>query len=273
MIAQAGVAENAAGDFTIDFVPAGGSVSIEVTSTIDAGFQGSSLVNNAEITGGSDVDGGADATDIDSAPGDDATPDDLSNDNDTADVNGGDDQDPAQVQITVVDLALVKTIVTSGPYNFGDEVEFLITVVNQGTVPVANILVHDYVPEGFSFSPALNPAWSFTETTAFGDTYSTLISDVVNPGATVTRTITLTVLEVQEVSGSTYTNVAEIGALTDLVGDDISDLDIDSPADMNPFNDAGGAVETASDDVVDGDGTGAVGDTNPGTDEDNSDPA
>ena len=271
--AAIGATQNAPGDFTIAFVPAGESRTIRVRSFIDANFTGASLVNDAEITGGSDVPGGPDALDVDSTPGDNATPDDLANDDDIADTNGGDDQDPALVPISIVDLALIKTIVTPGPYNFGDEVEFLITVVNQGTVPAANILVHDYVPEGFSFSPALNPAWSFTESTAFGDTYSTLISDVVNPGATVTRTITLTVLEVQEVSGSTYTNVAEIGALTDLAGDDISDLDIDSPADMNPFNDAGGAVETASDDVVDGDGTGAVGDTNPGTDEDNSDPA
>ena len=87
---QTGVTQNLPGDFTIDIVPAGMSVSIEVTGTIASNFMGTSLINDAEITGGSDVDGGPDATDIDSTPGDDATPEDTANDNDVADTMGGD---------------------------------------------------------------------------------------------------------------------------------------------------------------------------------------
>ena len=154
LIAQTGVAENAPGDFTIDFVPAGGSVSIEVTSTIASNFMGSSLVNDAEITGGSDVDGGADATDIDSTPGNDATPNDLANDNDTADTMGGDDQDPALVPVgQVFDLALTKDInmiATPGPYAPGDAVQFTITVFNQGTLDAYDVDVMDDAPTGLS---------------------------------------------------------------------------------------------------------------------------
>ena len=136
LIAQTGVADNAPGDFTIDFIPSGGSVSIEVTSTIDANFMGTSLVNDAEITGGSDVDGGLDVTDVDSVPGDDATPEDLANDNDTADVNGGDDQDPAEVLVVqIFDLALTKEIgqPTDAQLLPGGIVSFEVTVFNQGT--------------------------------------------------------------------------------------------------------------------------------------------
>ena len=48
---QTGVIQNLPGDFTIDMVPAGMSISIEVEATIDATFMGTSLINDAEITG------------------------------------------------------------------------------------------------------------------------------------------------------------------------------------------------------------------------------
>ena len=111
-------------------------------------------MNDAEIAGGSDVDGGTDATDIDSAPGDDATPDDLVNDNDTADVNGGDDQDPALVPVgQVFDLALTKeinTTATPAPFVPGDAVQFTITVFNQGTLDAYDVDVMDDAPVGLS---------------------------------------------------------------------------------------------------------------------------
>ena len=115
---------------------------------------GTSLVNDAEITGGSDVDGGLDATAVDSVPGDDATPEDLANDNDTADVNGGDDQDPAEVLVgQIFDLALTKEInmtATPAPYAPGDAVQFTITVFNQGTLDAYDVDVMDDAPTGLS---------------------------------------------------------------------------------------------------------------------------
>ena len=63
---QTGVSANGLNGYTVDFVGAGLSTTFEVEATIAMNFQGNSLVNNAEITGGSDVDGGADATDADS---------------------------------------------------------------------------------------------------------------------------------------------------------------------------------------------------------------
>ena len=128
-----GATQNAPGDFSIAFIPAGESRRIRVRSFIDATFQGASLVNDAEITGGSDVDGGPDVMDVDSAPGDDATPEDLANDNDIADSNGGDDQDPAEVEVVqVFDLALRKELSSAGPIAAGTTVTFTITVFNQG---------------------------------------------------------------------------------------------------------------------------------------------
>ena len=70
-----------------------------------------------------------------------------------------------------------------------------------------------------------------------------------------------------------YINVGEINSAEDDAGNDRTDDDKDSQPDNDPDNDAGGAVMTPSDDVVDGDGTGTPGDTNPATDEDDADPA
>ena len=47
---QLGVVQNAPGNFTLDLVPSGTTATFEVTAMIDAGFMGSSLINNAEIT-------------------------------------------------------------------------------------------------------------------------------------------------------------------------------------------------------------------------------
>ncbi len=96
---QTGVSENSANNFTVDFLSAGMSFTFEVEAVIDASFMGTSLINDAEITGGSDTDGGSNAMDIDSTPGNNATPEDTTNDNDIADTMGGDDQDPAQVDV------------------------------------------------------------------------------------------------------------------------------------------------------------------------------
>lgn len=94
---QTGVTQNSPGDFTVDSVNANSSYTFEVEATIDANFLGSSLINDAEITGGGIEDNGTDIPDADSTPGDNATPNDTNNDNDIADTGGGDDQDPAEI--------------------------------------------------------------------------------------------------------------------------------------------------------------------------------
>ena len=112
---------------------------------------GVELINDAEITSASDVDGGPVATDADSVPGDDATPDDLANDNDTADTTGGDDQDPAVIDVgQVFDLALRKTLSTGQSQSVftGDTVSFDITVFNQGSIDATRVDLVDYVPTG-----------------------------------------------------------------------------------------------------------------------------
>ncbi|MEL6989171.1 MAG: hypothetical protein AAGK97_15270, partial [Bacteroidota bacterium] len=67
-------------------------------------------------------------------------------------------------------------------------------------------------------------------------------------------------------------NFAEIAYTEDTTGAPRFD-DVDSSPDSDNTNDAGGNPGTASDDVVNGDGTGMPGDEDPLTDEDDHDPA
>ena len=239
---QTGVSQNLPGDFTIDLVPAGMSVSIEVEATIDAGFTGASLINDAEIAGGSDVDGGPDAIDLDSTPGDDATPEDTANDNDTADTMGGDDQDPAVVPIVqTFDLALTKVInttATSGPYLPGDRVQFTISVVNQGTTPAFDIDVIDTPPLGLS-TPTLVSGQIGVAQNAPGN----FTLDFVGLGMTSTFEVEATIDA--GFMGASLINNAEItgGSTTD-GGPDATDVD-STPGDNATPDDLGNDDDTA----------------------------
>lgn len=112
---------------TIASIVAAGQQTIDIVLTIDPAFTGTSLINDAEITAD-------DGDDIDSVPGDNATPDDLVNDNDTFDPAGGDDQDPALINVTPLppanDLCINAINVMCGD-------------VVQGTTNFATNEVHD----------------------------------------------------------------------------------------------------------------------------------
>ncbi len=105
------VISDAAGVFTIDTLAAGDSVEWQVTTTVDAGFSGTELINWAEISAADDDnDGGTAApTDLDSTPDNTnfnqaGETNDLDDDNVITEdgKNGGDedDHDPAAVTIT-----------------------------------------------------------------------------------------------------------------------------------------------------------------------------
>ena len=83
--------------------------------------------------------------------------------------------------------------------------------------------------------------------------------------------ITLTLISAGN-DASDYINTGEITSVRNAdTGNDASNDDKDSTPDAIEDNDAGGAVDSPSDDAIDGNGTGANGDTDPATDEDDSD--
>ncbi len=174
-----------------------------------------------------------------------------------------DDHDPELIR--VVDLALKKSIVTQGPYDYGDDIEFSITVYNQGNIQATDIEVNDYIPDGFMYLASNAPTWSES-----GGVAKATIPGPLASGDSVKISI---VLKLQEAAPDQYTNISEISSFKDKDGKDITADDIDSTADDDPDNDAGGNPNSGSDDATNGNGTGNAGDSDSGTDEDDSDPA
>ena len=158
---------NTDGTFDLGGLGAGMTTTVDVDLAIDASFQGNELVNFAEI---SEADNALGLADDDSTPDDDDTNDAGGNPDTASDVVVGgdgsgmpgdedagtdeDDHDPASVTIgQVFDLALTKEINTNqtpGPYAPGDQVQFNITVFNQGTLDAYDVDIVDDAPVGLS---------------------------------------------------------------------------------------------------------------------------
>ena len=185
--------------------------SIFITLTIDANFMGTSLVNNAEITTD-------DGDDVDSDPAVYMMPDDFADDDSLAETDGGDDEDPEEIQLgQIYDLALLKDIVTPGPYAQGQDVTYAITVCNQGTLDANFFEITDMIPSGMSLSSTAgaNTGWAGGPNGSVTYAYNSLLS-AQDPDACVTINITLTIDPT--FMGSTLLNLAEI---SDDDGDDV----------------------------------------------------
>ncbi|MFZ1525673.1 MAG: hypothetical protein WAT22_12705, partial [Saprospiraceae bacterium] len=167
-----------------------------------------------------------------------------------------------------LDLALIKQKSDNLPVSIGQTITFNIQVCNQGTNPATSVSLIDYVPSGFTFTA--NNGWTASGSNAV----RTLTPGLGLPagglpvGSCVTIAIDLVVNNT--VNPTNVLNIAEITAGTDSRG---RTNDVDSTPDTNPSNDPGGAVGTASDNVLTGNGTGAPLGTDPVTDEDDQDPA
>ena len=187
------------------------------------------------------------------------------NDNNISSTNKGaeeDDHDPAGTGIEfgdLFDLALRKTVITAGPYSYGQDVDFNIRIFNQGNLTAQNINVVDYVPAGFQFiAGGVNAAWSYS---AGLSQASRIVSGPLKPGDSLDITIRLRTIS-NPGSSTAYINFSEIKSAQDSLG--TTSVDIDSNPDDNPNNDIGGEPGGPTDNLIDDDGT---------IDEDDHDPA
>ncbi|MEM9525005.1 MAG: SdrD B-like domain-containing protein, partial [Bacteroidota bacterium] len=243
------------------------------------------LTNLAEVSDATGP-GGIEVTDIDSPmdtiPGNDPFFEDNEIDGDG--LSGGDDDnaDPETILVGGFDLALIKTL-GEGESNIvatGEEITFDITVINQGAITANNIVVVDYVPDGFLFDPELNPGWSLNEDGNPVDTLSIenglLFEGGLEPGERTTVQITLTVappmfpdyalgtvgpndVNADGVeSGQVLVNEAEIVTATDEEGNEVTDID-STPDDIQgndgeiDDDDENGGGDTDGDGVIDDD--------------------
>ncbi len=158
-----------------------------------------------------------------------------------------DDHDPAVLSVRRVDLALMKTT-PSSIYNHGDIIDFEIKIYNQGDVAAGTVMIADYLPE---HTQLMDDSWTVSPLDPSGNTvYKTIeFEDGFKAGEEYTTTITLRVMDTAPV-GEFLINEAEIAAVTDIIGTDISHSDVDSEADSDANNDMGGVFMSVTDDVI-----------------------
>ena len=143
----------------------------------------------------------------------------------------------------LVDLSLTKIYIDAGPVEGGDDIDFVITVTNEGLVTVGSVVITDYIPLGFSLD---DPDWTPGNAGSTGQSASITLSIAnggldpsgLNPGESVSVYITLQADA--DIQPGVYVNTAEISFIFDLNGNDISNADIDSDPDNIDTNDPPG---------------------------------
>ena len=140
-----------------------------------------------------------------------------------------------------VDLALEKTLDPGqDPVAGGDNVNFTITITNEGLLAVGSITITDYIPDGFVLN---DPDWTAGMEGSTGQSASITLStanggldaDGLQPAESVMVQITLQALP--DIMAGIYTNIAEISAVLDTNGNDVTNADIDSSPDEDDTND------------------------------------
>ena len=140
-----------------------------------------------------------------------------------------------------VDLALTKDL-DAGQDNLqpGDDVQFTITVTNEGMIPVSSIDITDYIPAGFTLN---DPDWTAGVLGSTGQSASITLSSAngaLPPGGLLTGgsvTVGITLQIDASTTSGLYENFAEISAVFDTGGNDVTNQDSDSTPDVDDTND------------------------------------
>ncbi len=177
------------------------TVSIYLSFTAD-GDSLEDYTNTAEITAQYDENGQANDSDIDS---------NVNNDD-----GDQDEDDEDAVIVELFDLALEKSLITAGPYRYGDELVFEITVVNEGSMIAENVKIVDYLPCGFEF--VSSPGW-----TVVGDNLEAVLAGPIMPGEDATMSVTVNLQACGDANA--FLNEAEIKEAFDAAGNPANDYD------------------------------------------------
>ena len=200
----------------------GDTTYVSIFVTIQASFGGEiDYINTGEITSAEDKDGDP-RDDVDSTPDDDP-------DNDSEE-----EDDHDQESVILVDMALVKTTNTAGPYAYGDIITFDFEIINQGVLEVYEIKVNDFIPCGYEYVATNDSNWTFDESQNLA---TTMISGPIAGGMSETISIDLKLIACNPSTSEAWTNIAEIESFEDEDGNDITTDDVDSNGDNDPSND------------------------------------
>ena len=217
-------------------IAAGETVSVPLELTVGTCMGIPEYTNTAEISELTLENGTPVAFDFDSTP--DSNP--------TNDLPGEDDIDSQPFEI--FDLALSKSLLTTGSLAYGQDITYQIVIANEGTIAAETYSITEYLPCGLSFAPAQNPQWQQDSNTG----YLVLAENMpLAPQATATYQLTLTVVPcATPAAADAWSNTAEISAATDSNG---PATDQDSTPDADPNNDPAGEddIQTVPLDIYD----------------------
>jgi uncharacterized repeat protein (TIGR01451 family) len=235
----------------------GDIATVNLVLRLNAGTRGATLANFAEIANdgwpaGSDIDSTPDTQNQETPVKDDVIDEDGKN------VPGEDedDHDVAIVTVQVFDLALMKRVAFApSPLVPGQsKVTFAIEVFNQGDITATNVLLTDYVQQGFTFSLADNPGWSAADPLK----PTLLITGAIPPGRSAVVNVVLGTTA--DGARQVVNNFAEISDVDDTIVGNAPPIDVDStPDNLNQES-------PVKDDVITEDGKNV-----PGQDEDDHD--
>lgn len=143
-----------------------------------------------------------------------------------------------------VDLALAKEVDPGqGSISGGDNVNYTITVINEGLVPVGSITITDYIPVGFTLN---DPDWTAGTSGSTGQS-ATITLSIANGGLppggllpTASVMVQITLQANPDIVPGIYINIAEITTVLDINGIDVSAGDTDSDPDDDDQNDPPG---------------------------------
>jgi len=215
-------------------IPPGQMAKAAIVLRVDDAFD--QVINAVEIVSAQDSAGAvhvdADAVNDTVNGNDPVIDDDLTGDG----VNDEDDHDIAIFFVQRVDAALEKRLAEGQPSRVraGDDVRYTLTITNQGSATLGEVVICDHIPGGFVLSPNDVNGWSSEENGAVTKTVQITLA----AGQSVTVEIVLRVVQLAEGSAR---NWAEIVAIRDPEGSDLTDADsIANNGDL-PEDDSGAA--------------------------------
>ncbi|MBK9107383.1 MAG: HYR domain-containing protein [Saprospiraceae bacterium] len=249
---------------TPSFIASGECMTQEVIMRVKTDAIPSELLAKAEITGaldlfGNDIslrdwDSNPDLNPANDAGGVVSTPTDNIFNGDG--VSDEDDADPAQ--LLLMDLALIKLYNNGTSLKYKRQANFSMIMYNQVNIPVSQIEITDYIPEGLALSNfSKQNGWSVS-----GANAKYLLQTPLLPNSNTS--INLQLDHLSNFVANDLVNYAEISEVWGNGSENLSDYDFDSAPDEIKDNDPGGLPNSSTDNVVS---------ANELIDEDDADPA
>ncbi len=172
--ASLGSYSSGTGVWSIASFPNGAIETLNISATVDAGTNGSTILNTASVTG-----------------------------IDQADSNPANDSDSASMTVQSVDLVVTKTIDDPAP-NEGDTINYTVLVANSGPDAATNVQVTDLLPAGMTFVSS-----SATQGFYVSASGSWILANIANGGS---ETLTITASVDAGTGGTLITNTASVTA-------------------------------------------------------------